>query len=103
MLQLHAAGNFRVSRLVRRLTLTKVINDYCRQSTLEEGLGVTAQLDSAAEPTIAVPERLSKPHPIRSLLITRLCWGVLTVLAVAVIVYAATLVLPGDAAQAILG
>jgi peptide/nickel transport system permease protein len=64
---------------------------------------VTAQLDSAAEPTIAVPERLSKPHPIRSLLITRLCWGVLTVLAVAVIVYAATLVLPGDAAQAILG
>lgn len=64
---------------------------------------MTAQLESAAGPAMAAPERESKPHPIRSLLLTRLFWGVLTVLAVAIIVYAATLVLPGDAAQAILG
>jgi peptide/nickel transport system permease protein len=54
-------------------------------------------------PVKAPPGRVRKPHPILSLLLTRLGWGVFSVLAVAVIVYAATLVLPGDAAQAILG
>src|SRR5436190_24330837 len=43
------------------------------------------------------------PHPILWLVLTRAGWGVLSVLAVSVIVYASTLVLPGDAAQAILG
>src|SRR5689334_10156439 len=59
-----------------------------------------------AEPTMPVtapPGRLRNPHPVLSLLLTRLGWGVLSVLAVAVIVYAATLMLPGDAAEAIRG
>src|SRR4051794_20503096 len=64
---------------------------------------MTAELEIPAEPAKAAPGRVHKPHPILSLLLTRLGWGVFSVLAVAVIVYAATLVLPGDAAQAILG
>src|SRR6478752_6826684 len=42
-------------------------------------------------------------HPIRSLLISRLATGVLSVVVISIVVYAATLVLPGDAATAILG
>jgi peptide/nickel transport system permease protein len=42
-------------------------------------------------------------HPIRSLLAKRIALGIMTVLLIAMIVYAATLVLPGDAATAILG
>jgi peptide/nickel transport system permease protein len=42
-------------------------------------------------------------HPIRSLLISRLATGVLSVIVISIVVYAATLVLPGDAATAILG
>jgi peptide/nickel transport system permease protein len=49
------------------------------------------------------PERRSKSHPVLSLLVSRLGWGVFSVLAVSVIVYASTLLLPGDAATAILG
>ncbi|MDT5070503.1 MAG: peptide/nickel transport system permease protein [Mycobacterium sp.] len=57
------------------------------------------------ESTAASP---SKPkartsHPIRSLLIQRLLTGVLSVVVISIVVYAATLVLPGDAATAILG
>ncbi len=44
-----------------------------------------------------------EPHPIRSLLIKRTLLGIMTIVMIAVIVYAATLVLPGDAATAILG
>jgi peptide/nickel transport system permease protein len=43
------------------------------------------------------------PHPIRSMVIRRSLLGVLTMVLIAIIVYAATLVLPGDAATAILG
>lgn len=64
---------------------------------------MTAQLDSPADPTKTAPARISKPHPVRSLLLTRIGWGAFSVLVVAVIVYASTLLLPGDAAQAILG
>ncbi len=64
---------------------------------------MTAELEIPVEPAKAAPGRVHKPHPILSLLLTRVGWGVFSVLAVAVIVYAATLVLPGDAAQAILG
>ena len=39
-------------------------------------------------------------HPIRSLLISRLATGVLSVIVISIVVYAATLVLPGDAATA---
>ena len=42
-------------------------------------------------------------HPIRSMLAHRAVAGLFSVVAVAIIVYFATLVLPGDAAQAILG
>jgi peptide/nickel transport system permease protein len=57
------------------------------------------------EATAASP---SKPkartnHPIRSLLVGRLLTGVVSVVVISIVVYAATLVLPGDAATAILG
>lgn len=42
-------------------------------------------------------------HPIRQLVVARLFTGVLSIFAVSVVVYVATLVLPGDAATAILG
>ena len=42
-------------------------------------------------------------HPIRSLLISRLLTGIVSVFVISIVVYAATLVLPGDAATAILG
>jgi peptide/nickel transport system permease protein len=64
---------------------------------------VTAQLESPAAPTTGEPERIRAAHPILSLLLNRAGWGVFSVLVVSVIVYASTLVLPGDAAQAILG
>jgi len=49
------------------------------------------------------PLARKKPHPIRHLILYRSAWGILSVAAVAVIVYFATIVLPGDAATAILG
>jgi peptide/nickel transport system permease protein len=52
-------------------------------------------------PVPVVPGR--EPHPIRSMLIRRSLLGVFTIVLIAIIVYAATLVLPGDAATAILG
>ena len=64
---------------------------------------MTAQLDSTADSAKVAPKRVSKPHPILSMLLTRVGWGAFSVLVVSVIVYASTLVLPGDAAQAILG
>lgn len=64
---------------------------------------MTAQLESPAAPASGASERVAKPHPILSLLVHRAGWGVFSVLVVSVIVYASTLVLPGDAAQAILG
>jgi peptide/nickel transport system permease protein len=64
---------------------------------------VTAQLDSPPEAVKAAPGGVSKPHPILALLVTRIGWGAFSVLAVSVIVYASTLILPGDAAQTILG
>jgi peptide/nickel transport system permease protein len=47
--------------------------------------------------------RTREPHPIRSMLIRRGSLGVMTIFLIAVVVYAATLILPGDAATAILG
>ena len=43
------------------------------------------------------------PHPIRELLLQRSLLGLLTLLLVSVIVFAATQVLPGNAAYAVLG
>jgi peptide/nickel transport system permease protein len=42
-------------------------------------------------------------HPVRSLVVSRVIAGVASVFIISIIVYAATLVLPGDAATAILG
>ncbi|MBE1551812.1 peptide/nickel transport system permease protein [Mycobacterium sp. OAS707] len=42
-------------------------------------------------------------HPIRSLVVSRAITGVISIFVISIIVYAATLVLPGDAATAILG
>src|SRR5262249_53534218 len=42
-------------------------------------------------------------HPIRHPLILRVAWGILTLALVSVIVFAATQVLPGNAAYAVLG
>ncbi|CAN5187692.1 ABC transporter permease [soil metagenome] len=42
-------------------------------------------------------------HPVRDMLVARVLWGVATIAVVAAIVYFATTVLPGDAANAILG
>ena len=55
-------------------------------------------------PTSDVAEPAPKQiRPIRSMLIRRGSLGVMTIVLIAVIVYAATVVLPGDAATAILG
>ncbi|HEX7826682.1 MAG TPA: ABC transporter permease [Mycobacterium sp.] len=64
---------------------------------------MTAQLESPTDSAKSPSDRVAKPHPIRSLVLTRIGWGAFSVLVVSVIVYASTLVLPGDAAQAILG
>lgn len=49
------------------------------------------------------PPKRRGAHPIRDLVIVRTMWGAFSVLVVSAIVYFATLVLPGDAANAILG
>ena len=64
---------------------------------------MTAELDSPADSAKVAPGRVSKPHPVLSMVLTRIGWGTFSVLLVSGIVYASTLVLPGDAAQAILG
>ena len=55
----------------------------------------------------ATPQVLVSPpknaHPVRSMILWRSAYGVISIVVVLVIVYFATLVLPGDAAQAILG
>jgi peptide/nickel transport system permease protein len=60
----------------------------------------------SAAVTAEAPPAASKvrtAHPIRSMVIQRSLLGAVTLVLIAVIVYAATLVLPGDAATAILG
>ena len=52
---------------------------------------------------IEVPQGSKKPHPVRELLIQRSLLGLLTLFLVSVVVFAATQVLPGNAAYAVLG
>jgi peptide/nickel transport system permease protein len=52
---------------------------------------------------VAPAPRRRTAHPISSLLVSRALTGVVSVFVISVVVYAATLVLPGDAATAILG
>lgn len=56
-----------------------------------------------ADVTVDRDRTLRTPHPIRTMLIHRLLLGIVTIVLIAILVYAATLVLPGDAATAILG
>jgi peptide/nickel transport system permease protein len=49
------------------------------------------------------PGRARQPHPIANLVVSRAAAGVMTLLVVSVVVFAATEVLPGNAAYAILG
>lgn len=50
-----------------------------------------------------VTSRRRQPHPIRTLVLRRLGAGVITLFVVSVVVFAATQVLPGNAAYAVLG
>lgn len=52
---------------------------------------------------VARRRRFAREHPIASLLASRAAWGVVTLFFVSVIVFAATQVLPGNAAYAVLG
>jgi peptide/nickel transport system permease protein len=49
------------------------------------------------------PRSKSSPHPIRSLVGRRLALGILTLFLVSIVIFAATQVLPGNAAYAVLG
>jgi peptide/nickel transport system permease protein len=51
---------------------------------------------------VGPPSQAAKPHPIRDLLIKRSLIGVLTLLLVSILVFAATQTLPGNAASAVL-
>jgi peptide/nickel transport system permease protein len=64
------------------------------------------QIDIGAGPRRSARERFSRAlaqRPITAMIIRRSLLGVLTIVLIAIIVYAATTVIPGDAATAILG
>jgi peptide/nickel transport system permease protein len=63
-------------------------------------VSASAEAAPAPSPTVAKPK---EQHPIRTLVVRRLLLGVVTVVLIAILVYAATIVLPGDAATSILG
>ncbi|HXW43858.1 MAG TPA: ABC transporter permease [Streptosporangiaceae bacterium] len=48
------------------------------------------------------PERTRKAHPFRDILVRRLGFGLLTLIIVSILVFAATQILPGNAASAVL-
>ena len=60
-------------------------------------------IDEDPLPPMAASTPMRAAHPVLSLLIRRSVSGLVSIVVVAVIVYFATLVLPGDAATAILG
>jgi peptide/nickel transport system permease protein len=65
-----------------------------------------SQVDTGSDPKPSARERLSRAlagRPITAMIIRRALLGVLTIVMIAIIVYAATTVIPGDAATAILG
>lgn len=66
---------------------------------MRRGMAVASPTAGSADPT----ELARTSHPIRELLVRRIAWGVVTVVLIGVLVYFATIVLPGDAATAILG
>ena len=61
-------------------------------------------LNTALAPDVAPPRlRAAEPHPVTRLVVQRVALGVLTLGVVSVIIFAATVALPGNAATAILG
>src|SRR5438093_102969 len=64
----------------------------------------TSMAEPAGSPTEpVVMSATGRAHPIAALLARRVALGVVSVLVVSIIVFFATLILPGDAATAILG
>ena len=51
---------------------------------------------------VGPPSKAARPHPIRDLLIKRSLIGILTLVLVSILVFAATQTLPGNAASAVL-
>jgi peptide/nickel transport system permease protein len=64
--------------------------------------GVTAEATPAAQPR-AGPDTRSRPHPIARLIWTRTALGLVTLFIVSILIFAATQLLPGNAATAVLG
>ena len=60
-------------------------------------------MTTVEQPAAAAPVLVAVPHPIRRLLIERTLYGILTLFIVSILVFAATELLPGDAARAVLG
>ena len=61
-------------------------------------------LNTALAPDVAPPRRrAAESHPVTRLIVVRVALGVLTLAVVSVIIFAATVALPGNAATAILG
>ena len=61
-------------------------------------------LNTALASDVAPPRRrAAEPHPVTRLIVVRVALGVLTLAVVSVIIFAATVALPGNAATAILG
>ena len=65
--------------------------------------GETPQLGQELAADRARSGKRRTAHPIRDLVAVRALWGIFSVIVVSIIVYFATLILPGDAANAILG
>jgi peptide/nickel transport system permease protein len=63
---------------------------------------VTTTPTVAAETEESKQPKLRKPHPIRDLIIKRSLIGILTLVLVSILVFAATQTLPGNAASAVL-
>jgi peptide/nickel transport system permease protein len=59
--------------------------------------------EQGSSPVQAPAKPPPKPHPIRNMVARRSLWGIVSIVVVSIIVYFATLILPGDAATAILG
>jgi len=68
------------------------------------GAGTAVRQPGGAEPgAVAPPQAPAAAHPVLSLIGRRAAVGVFTLLVVSMLVFAATEVLPGNAANAVLG
>jgi peptide/nickel transport system permease protein len=64
---------------------------------------ITPGAGGAVDRSVKSARRVGRPHPIANLVISRVGGGVITLVIVSIMVFAATQVLPGNAAFAILG